>query len=86
MVVFKLRLENTYWSKGFFNVSVDFERVLSENGGPVDIYLGHETKSIQGTMTRRANLNATPRIFGSKALRDFFQSSSARNAEGDISS
>ena len=52
MVVFRLRLEHTYWSKGFFNVPVDFERYLSHDDGPVDIFLGNARLATPGRMTR----------------------------------
>src|SRR5688572_13236585 len=74
MVVFKLRLEQTYWVKGFFNVAVDYERFLSHDDGPVDIFLGNAVEPTSGRMTRSANRNATPRVFGNRPLRDFFQS------------
>ena len=74
MVVFKLRLEQTYWLKGFFNVPVDYERFLSHDDGPVDIFLGNAVEPTPGRMSRSANRNATPRVFGNKPLREFFQS------------
>jgi hypothetical protein len=78
MVGFRLRLEDTYWSKGFFNVPVDFQRFLSQQDGPLDIYLAAETQPIGGRITRKANSNATPRIFGNKPLRVFFHASFSR--------
>ncbi len=36
---FRLRLENSYWSKGFFNVGVDFQRFVTMTAGPFDVYL-----------------------------------------------
>jgi hypothetical protein len=73
MVGFKLRLGETYWAKGFFNVPVAFERYVSQDDGPVDLYLGTTGVPVSGRMTRRANLNATPRVFGGRPLQDFFQ-------------
>ena len=80
MVAFKLRLGEAYWSQGFFNVPVDFQRFLSGKAGPVDIYLGTAAQPIAGRMSRDANRNGTPRVFGNKPLRDFFQSSFRRDA------
>lgn len=74
MVVFKLRLEQTYWSKGFFNVPVDFERFLSLDDGAIEIFLGSASMATTGRMSRSANRNATPRVFGNKPLQVFFQS------------
>lgn len=73
MTNFKLHLGDTYWSKGFFNVSVDFERFLTLADGPIDIFLGNDARPLVGRITRSANRNATPRIFGNKPLADFFQ-------------
>jgi hypothetical protein len=73
MVNFNLRLGDTYWSTGFFNVSVDVERYLTTTDGPIDIFLGDEIKPLAGRISRTANRNATPRIFGNKPLADFFQ-------------
>jgi hypothetical protein len=73
MAGFKLRLEDTYWSKGFFNVPVDQQRFLSEDDGPVDIFLGDTDVPTAGSMSRSANRNATPRVYGNKPLQEFFQ-------------
>ena len=73
MVSFNLRLEDTYWSKGFFNVPVDFERFLTTRDGMIDILVGDAAKPLAGRIDRTANRNATPRVFGNKALAEFFQ-------------
>jgi hypothetical protein len=73
MINFNLRLGDTYWSKGYFNVSVDFERYLTMTEGPIDIFLGDAAKPLVGRLSRSANSNATPRIYGNKPLVDFFQ-------------
>ena len=73
MASFDLRLENSYWSNGLFNVGVDFERFLTQDDGPVDIYLEDETEPLSGRITRSANKNATPRVHGNKPLADWFQ-------------
>jgi len=73
MIKFNVRLGDTYWSKGFFNVSVDFERYLTMTEGPIDIFLGDAKKPLIGRLSRSANTNATPRIYGNKPLADFFQ-------------
>jgi hypothetical protein len=73
MINFNLRLGDTYWSKGFFNVSVDFQRYLTMAEGPIDIFLGDGARPLVGRISRTANSNSTPRIFGHKALADFFQ-------------
>lgn len=73
MVTFNLRLGDTYWSNGFFNVSVDFERYLTKADGPIKIFLGGSAEPLVGRVSRSANKNATPRIYGNKPLADFFQ-------------
>ena len=78
MVSFNLRLEDTYWSKGFFNVPVDFERFLTTNDGPLDIFLGDSVQAVVGRIDRTANKNATPRVFGNKALAAYFQQTCKR--------
>lgn len=72
MARFRLRLENTYWSKGFFNVGVDFQRFVTMTEGPLDLYLGNAAQPVIGRVSRSANRNATPRIYGNKALIEFF--------------
>ena len=74
MPSFQLRLENTYWSKGFFNVGVDNQKWVTETEGPYQLFLGDQTVPITGRVSRSANQNATPRIYGNKPLADFFQS------------
>jgi hypothetical protein len=72
MVGFNLRLEATYWLKGFFNVPVDFERFVTRDDGPIDIYLGAADTLTTGRVSRSANRNATPRVFSNKPLQEFF--------------
>jgi hypothetical protein len=69
---FELRLQNTYWQKGFFNVPVDFQRFVTMEDGPIDLYRGDSAEPVTGRVSRSSNWNATPRIFGKKALREFF--------------
>ena len=73
MPSFQLRLENTYWSKGFFNVGVGSQQWVTTTEGPFQLYLGNEAVPITGRVSRSANQNATPRIYGNKRLAEFFQ-------------
>lgn len=74
MASFELRLEKTYWSKGSFNVGVDHQRFVTMQEGPVDIFLGDSPQPIVGgRVSRSANRNGTPRIYGNKAMQVFFQ-------------
>ena len=81
MASYNLKLVDTYWSKGFFNVSVDFQRFVTMTDGPLDIYLGDAAEPIAGRVSRTANQNATPRVYGNKSLVAFFQ---ARYKPGDL--
>ena len=72
MPVFKLTLQKTYYDKGFFNVSVDFEQSVRTSDGPVDLVLDDD-RTVNARVSRTANLNGTPRIYGGSALRDWFQ-------------
>ena len=68
------QLMKTYSEKGFFNVGVDYQRFVTMQDGPFDIFLGDSTEPIVGgRVNRSANQNATPRIYGNKALQVFFQ-------------
>jgi len=70
---FELRLADTYWERGFFNVPVAFEQFLTKTDGPMEIFVGDVAEALHGRIDRRANQNGTPRIIGSKALAQFFQ-------------
>lgn len=78
MNAFRVRLENTYWDKGFFNVPVDYERFLTNAEGPLVIFLADNAESIAGRISRTANNNATPRIYGNKPLVEFFHANFKR--------
>ena len=79
-VSFNLRLTNTYWSKGFFNVPVNYERFVTTTDGPFDLLLGDSDQSVAGRITRSANQNATPRILGNRPLVDFFHANYKKGA------
>lgn len=67
--VFALRLEDTYYRQGFFNVTVDYDRHVGP-AGPVELVLGDT--SVPGRIDRKAQRNGTARIDGKAALRDWF--------------
>ena len=73
MPIFKLTLQRTYYKRGFFNVTTDFDRFVRSEEGPVRLRLGVNGQEIQGTIDRKANQNGTPRIYGRSMLRDWFQ-------------
>jgi hypothetical protein len=73
MPIFKLTLHQTYYNQGVFNVTVDFNRFVRLEEGPVILRLGLNGPEIQAIINRRANQNGTPRIIGGARLRNWFQ-------------
>lgn len=73
MPIFNLTLHRTYYNQGFFNVTVDFDRFVRPQEGPVVLRLGLRGPEIKGLINRRANRNGTPRIIGHSGLRNWFQ-------------
>ena len=73
---FYLRLEKTYYSRGFFNVIRKFAHHVGDEG-PVTLVLSGSGQ-IAGQIDRKANQNGTPRIMGRAALRNWFQKNYAR--------
>lgn len=73
MPIFTLTLQRTYYDKGFFNVTVDYDHYVRPDEGPVGLELGPQGQLIEGRLDRHANQNGTPRISGGSALRDWFQ-------------
>ena len=68
---FALRLEKSYYLKGFFNVTVDYDRCVGE-AGPVELVLaGGQT--VTGRIDRTSQRNGTARIHGNAALQNWFQ-------------
>jgi hypothetical protein len=70
---FSVVLHPTYLKTGFFNVRVDHESYIGNDGETIEIFCGRAKRSIFGTINRRANRNQTPRIMGGQGLRDWFQ-------------
>ena len=73
MPVFKLKLQQTYFKQGFFNVVIDYDRYVRKSDGPVRLRLGRAGAEIEGKVNREVNTNGTPRIHGGPKLRDWFQ-------------
>jgi hypothetical protein len=73
MPVFKLRLHQTYYRQGFFNVVVDFDRYVRKTEGSIRLRLGRDGQEIAAKVNRRVNRNGTARILGGIPLRDWFQ-------------
>ena len=64
MTVFNLKLQETYFKQGFFNVIVDFDRFVRAEEGPIWLRLGRNGREIQASINRHANNNGTARIIG----------------------
>jgi hypothetical protein len=71
--VFPLKLQQTYFQHGFFNVGVDYDHHVRKADGPIRLRLGRQGNEIEGNINRRANTNGTARIFGGPALKEWFQ-------------
>lgn len=74
MPIFKLKLQQTYFKQGFFNVAVDYDRYVRKSDGPVRLQLGESGFVVEGKINRRVNNNGTARILGGVPLRKWFQS------------
>jgi len=73
MVLFTLTLEPTYYDRGFFNVTVDYDPYVRQQEGPVHLIVGEDgEQTIEGHIDRRSNQNGTARIHGGNRLRDWF--------------
>ena len=70
----------TYYQRGFFNVTVAYDNFVRVDGGPVRLVL-HDGPEIIGQVYRTANGNGTARVFGNAALRDWFQE---HYTQGDV--
>jgi hypothetical protein len=77
---FTFILQPTYFAQGFFNVGVAAQRLLGQDGETLEMFLGDDPQPILGTINRRANANATPRIMGGLGLRDWFQAAATVSA------
>jgi hypothetical protein len=78
---FSFVLQPTYFKSGFFNAGVSSQKFLGGDGETIELFLGAATNPVLGTINRRANLNATPRIMGGTRLRDWFASVAAPMSE-----
>lgn len=68
-----LTLHPTYYGKGVFNLGVEVSDAVTQEEGPLTLLLGDTRQRLEARVTRRANLNGTPRVHGNAALRDWFQ-------------
>ena len=73
MAIFNLKLQQTYFKQGFFNVVVDYDRYVRKTDGPVQLKLGRNGVEIEAKVDRRVNNNGTARVMGGVLLREWFQ-------------
>ena len=73
MPIFRLKLQQTYFKQGFFNVVVDYDRYVRKANGPVKLRLGRSGIEIEAKINRHVNTNGTARILGGVPLRTWFQ-------------
>lgn len=74
---FAFTLQPTYFRSGFFNIGVSSQGYLGADGETIELFLSGESRPVLGTINRRANTNATPRVMGGTALRDWFQANAS---------
>lgn len=72
MPIFELKLQQSYFDHGFFNVTIDYDRYVRKTEGTVRLRIGRSGPEIQAKLSRHANRNGTARIFGGVPLRDWF--------------
>jgi hypothetical protein len=71
--IFRLKLQQSYYQKGFFNVGVAYDQYVRKADGPIRLRLGRQGEEIEGILNRQANPNGTARIHGAPALTEWFQ-------------
>ena len=82
---FPLILQKTYYSTGFFNISVQHAEHFGDDGQQIEIFCGDAAQPVTGVINRRANTNGTPRIMGGVGLRDWFRENASEMQEATIS-
>ena len=71
---FKLILHKSYYKFGFFNVPVEFDKLVGGNREQIKMQLGNTEGIVIGRIDRNANINETARIYGGTALKEWFTS------------
>lgn len=69
---YRLKLGQTYYNKGFFNLGVDIESYLPDDDSQITLFLGEKRIKIDARMTRKPNVNGIPRVFGGVNLQKWF--------------
>lgn len=75
MPIFPLTLHKTYWEQGFFNITVEYDKYVRQEPGPIELLLnpGRAEVRLEGHVNRTAQNNGTARVSGGAALRNWFQ-------------
>jgi hypothetical protein len=71
--VFDVKLEPSYWKKGFFNGRKVASPWLGAHGEKIEIFFGEEKIPFFGNVNRKTTGDKTPRVFGGTELRQRFQ-------------
>ena len=69
----EVTIGESYFNQGFFNIGVDHEKHIGNNGESITIHLGNQGGSITGKINRSCNPNNTPRIMGGIELREWIK-------------
>jgi hypothetical protein len=77
---FGVTLQASYHRTGFFNVAQTDQEWFAADGDRIEIFLGTAHDPVLGTINRRANADATPRIMGGTDVRAWFQASTSPGA------
>ena len=73
-----------YMNKGFFNVPVRYSRLFGKDREKIKILCGRDKSTIHGHIDRSSNTNASPRIVGGGALKNWFEEYAGLNNPVDI--
>lgn len=71
--IYELMLHKTYYDQGFFNLGIAVDKYIRSDNGPITILLGDSKLELTGRVDRNANLNCTPRIFSTNALKEWIK-------------
>jgi hypothetical protein len=70
---FVLGMQKSYWNGGFFNAGVAATKLFGADGQTLEIFLDDAPEPILGSINRTSAGNSSPRIFGGRLLRFWFQ-------------
>ena len=82
MKTFQITLGETYYNNGYFNIPIEYDEFISDQSEKITLVLG-EQKEVSAKVTRLTNQPIT-RIFGRKALKNWFQANFKLNDTLDI--